>query len=70
MNMTNISEIKDSSLFNQMQRFTVGDNPHHARIRHIDIDQQVLEQFFEQTRTINSQNLEYVPYMRDRKSVV
>lgn len=64
MNMTNISEIKDSSLFNQMQRFTVGDNPHHARIRHIDIDQQVLEQFFEQTRTINSQNLEYVPYMR------
>lgn len=46
MNMTNISEIKDSSLFNQMQRFTVGDNPHHARIRHIDIDQQVLEQFF------------------------
>lgn len=46
------------------ERFKVTHNPHHARIRHIEVDKSLLEQFFEQTKSIDSQNLEYVPYMR------
>jgi protein CsiD len=42
----------------------VEQNPHHARIRHININSSVLERFFQETRDVNSQNLEYVPYMR------
>ncbi|MGF6408692.1 glutarate dioxygenase GlaH [Paraburkholderia sp. MM5482-R1] len=44
--------------------YTVGQNPNHARIRHIEIDTRVLERFFEEVKDVNSQNLEYVPYMR------
>jgi protein CsiD len=45
-------------------RYKVGQNPHHARILHIEIDENILRRFFDETKAVNSQNLEYVPYMR------
>lgn len=44
--------------------YAVGQNPHHARLLHIELDTRVLERFFEKVKHINSQNLEYIPYMR------
>jgi glutarate dioxygenase len=64
MEAAQVKELRNPNVVPKKQRFSVGQNPHHSRIRHIDIDQSVLEQFFDQTRAINSQNLEYVPYMR------
>lgn len=46
------------------EQFTVRQNPHHARIRHIEIDADLLRRFFDETRHVDTQNLEYVPYMR------
>ncbi|WP_018150045.1 glutarate dioxygenase GlaH [Leeia oryzae] len=39
-------------------------HPEHHRMYHIELNNQVIDAFFEKTRHINSQNLEYVPYMR------
>lgn len=64
MDTAQITEIRNPYGLANGDRFHVGQNPHHARIRHIEVDQEVLDRFFEQTREINSQNLEYVPYMR------
>jgi protein CsiD len=47
-----------------IDRFKIRQNPHHSRIRHIEIEDVVLEKFFDETRHIDIQNLEYVPYMR------
>lgn len=44
--------------------FEVKPHPQSKRLYHIEFDQGVLEAFFEKTKDIIPQNLEYVPYMR------
>lgn len=64
MESTQIMEFKSSKESLKHARFKVGRSPHHARIRHIEIDRSVLEAFFAETEDVSSQNLEYIPYMR------
>lgn len=45
-------------------RFQVQDHPDHPRIKHIIVDTGALEQFFSTVRSVDVQNLEYVPFMR------
>ncbi|MGU7783149.1 glutarate dioxygenase GlaH [Burkholderia sp. PU8-34] len=64
MHATHIQSVRTATDDRAPARFSVGRNPHHARIRQIDIDRDVLERFFDETRHVDSQNLAYVPYMR------
>jgi protein CsiD len=64
MEAARITEIRTTNQSEPKAKFNVGQNPHHTRIRHINIDTHVLERFFAETKSVNSQNLEYVPYMR------
>ncbi|ANB72138.1 protein CsiD [Paraburkholderia phytofirmans OLGA172] len=45
-------------------KFSIGNHPHHARLRHVTVRREALESFFSATRSIDIQNLEYVPFMR------
>lgn len=45
-------------------RFTIHPHPEHARLRHIEIAQDALQAFFEETAAVDVQNLEYLPFMR------
>ena len=64
MEAAQVTEIRTTNKIVPTERFTIGENLYHARIRHIEIETSVLEQFFEATRDVSSQNLEYIPYMR------
>jgi len=48
----------------QMGGFEVSVGRHHARINHVLFRQDVLREFLAQSRNVDVQNLEYVPYMR------
>ncbi|GLQ51788.1 glutarate dioxygenase GlaH [Dyella flava] len=44
--------------------FRISRHPQHKRLRHISINQEALEAFFDAVANIDVQNLEYVPYTR------
>ncbi|RNA66227.1 glutarate dioxygenase GlaH [Alteribacter keqinensis] len=44
--------------------FEVSEHPQSKRLFHIDINKDVLEQFFREVKDVSVQQLEYVPYMR------
>ncbi|MBB5511030.1 glutarate dioxygenase GlaH [Paraburkholderia atlantica] len=47
-----------------VQQFSIGDHPHHPRLRHVTVDPEALNAFFSEVSSIDIQNLEYVPFMR------
>lgn len=46
------------------QFFTVAAHPQHERLRKIEFSDEALAVFFEQTKNLDVQNLQYVPFMR------
>jgi protein CsiD len=46
------------------RRYDVRQHPVHPRLKHIDISPKLLATFFADTRDIDVQNLQYVPFMR------
>lgn len=59
-----LNTLRTPNTISMPERFKVGLNPHHKRILHVEVDHDLLRRFFNETRNVNSQNLEYVPYMR------
>lgn len=60
--MTTITDRPYSTL--SAPGFAISQNPHHDRLLHITLKQEVLLGFLEDTRAIDVRNLEYVPFMR------
>jgi protein CsiD len=54
----------DMSHVRRHSTYDINIHPVHARLYHITLAQSVLEKFFSQVGHIDSQNLEYVPFMR------
>jgi protein CsiD len=52
----------ETSLANQF--FTIALHPQHDRLRKIELSEDALAQFFERVKSVEVQNLQYVPFMR------
>jgi protein CsiD len=46
------------------RKFSIGNHPHHPRLRHVTVNPETLDAFFSAVKAIDVQNLEYVPFMR------
>ncbi|MFX1677139.1 glutarate dioxygenase GlaH [Paraburkholderia sp. A2WS-5] len=56
--------LADSLATSHPSSFRLSPHPHHHRIIHVSAERDALEQFLEDVREIDIQNLEYVPFMR------
>lgn len=59
-----IAQVRQTRHFHTGNGYQIGEHPTHNRLYHINLNGQVLNDFFKAFNHIDSQNLAYIPYMR------
>lgn len=60
----NVTQEGTKSFIGKYDTFEVKEHPHHQRLYSIEMNNEVIGAFLEENQDVNTQQLEYVPYMR------